>query len=209
MKRGLAIYGAGGLGREMALLIQQLNEIEHKWNLIGFFDDQKSGEIDNLPVLGGIKAINAYPTTLFVLIGVADPIIKLKLISQIKNPGIQFPSFLHPRCQSGSITNQVGRGTILTAGCILTTGIILGDFIIVNLNTTIGHDVEVGDFSSIMPSVNISGNTKIGKRVYIGAGATILQNLEIGDDCIIGAGAVVTHSIAKGQKVMGVPARNF
>ena len=35
----IAIYGAGGFGREVACLIKRINEKSPTWNLIGFFDD--------------------------------------------------------------------------------------------------------------------------------------------------------------------------
>ena len=39
--KDIAIFGAGGFGREVACLIRIINESasEPKWNLIGFFDD--------------------------------------------------------------------------------------------------------------------------------------------------------------------------
>ena len=39
--RDIAIYGAGGFGREIACLIKEINGVEPTWNLIGFFDDGK------------------------------------------------------------------------------------------------------------------------------------------------------------------------
>ena len=35
----IAIYGFGGLGREVACLLNNINKIYSEWNLIGFFDD--------------------------------------------------------------------------------------------------------------------------------------------------------------------------
>ena len=37
--KDIAIYGAGGFGREVACLLRRINEQAPKWNLIGFFDD--------------------------------------------------------------------------------------------------------------------------------------------------------------------------
>ena len=35
----IAIYGAGGFGREVACLLNKINEVKLTWELIGFFDD--------------------------------------------------------------------------------------------------------------------------------------------------------------------------
>ena len=37
--KDIAIYGAGGFGREVASLIKRINRIENQWNFVGFFDD--------------------------------------------------------------------------------------------------------------------------------------------------------------------------
>ncbi|MBQ1739289.1 MAG: transferase, partial [Clostridiales bacterium] len=35
----IAIYGAGGFGKEVACLIKRINDNGGDWELIGFFDD--------------------------------------------------------------------------------------------------------------------------------------------------------------------------
>ena len=35
----IAIYGAGGLGREIACVLKKINMVTPTWNLLGFFDD--------------------------------------------------------------------------------------------------------------------------------------------------------------------------
>ena len=35
----LVIYGAGGLGREVAEIVRRINERHRFWNLLGFLDD--------------------------------------------------------------------------------------------------------------------------------------------------------------------------
>ena len=37
----IAIIGAGGFGREVACLINAINEKSKEWDFIGFFDDVK------------------------------------------------------------------------------------------------------------------------------------------------------------------------
>jgi sugar O-acyltransferase (sialic acid O-acetyltransferase NeuD family) len=157
--------------------------------------------------LGGINQLNANANPLALLLAIADPVVRFRIFESINNPNVNFPVFVHPSSRPGSRSNKIGRGTIITAGSTLTTGIIVGDFVFVNLHATIGHNVRIGNFTSLMPSVNISGNVTIGEGVLLGSGATVLQGLSIGDHAVIGAGAVVTKSVAAGQKVVGIPAR--
>lgn len=211
----LAIYGAGGLGREVAVMVEQINRSlspsneELCWKLEGFYDDgiAPGTVVDGLPVIGGLEAVNAITTRTSLVIAIADPRIRKGVVEGIDNDQIGFPALVHPQAIAGGETNYFGQGTIITAGCILTTGIVLGDFTIINLSSTLGHDVKVGSFSIVMPGCNISGNVIIGECSLIGTGAKILQNLKLGKNCTVGAGAVVTKCFGDGVTVVGVPAK--
>ena len=65
---------------------------------------------------------------------------------------------------------EIGEGTIICAGSIITTNVIIGDHVIVNLDCTIGHDDIIRDFATLYPSVNVSGNVIIEPCVEIGTG---------------------------------------
>lgn len=204
----IAIFGAGGFGRETALLIRQINDAGRQWNLIGFFDDgiKKDETVEGLPVLGGLQALNEFRRPLSLAVAIADPMLRMSIVNKITNGLVSFPVIAHASTILGSETNWLGRGTIITAGCVFTTGIVIGEFSIINLMTTIGHDVRMGSFCSVMPGCNISGNVTIGEGSFVGTGARILQNLSIGNQCVIGAGAVVVKSFGDGLTIVGVPA---
>ncbi len=206
--KDLAIYGAGGFGRETACLIQQINQSNDQWNLIGFFDDGvlKGKLVDSLPVLGGLAEINLNKKPLNLVIAVADPVVRKALVEKITQVQVHYPVLIHPDANAGSSTNTFGKGCIVTAGVIMTTGIKLQDFVILNLSSTIGHDVSLGSWSTVMPGCSISGNVRIGEGTMVGTGARILQNLSIGKHCRIGAGAVVTQNFTDSKTIVGVPA---
>ena len=206
--KDLAIYGAGGFGRETALLVQQINAISPRWKMKGFYDDGlKAGQtIDKWPVLGGINEVLQLTVDTDIVVAMADPVTRKSIVEKLNNKNLAFPTIIHPTCQTGDDNNQLGKGCILTAGTILTTGIKLNDFVIINLLSTLGHDVILGSFSTVMPGCSISGNVRIGECTMMGTGARILQNLTIGKNCKIGAGAVVTQSFIDDKTIVGVPA---
>lgn len=209
-KRKIAIYGAGGFGREVALMLYQMNKVEDEWDITGFYDDgKKVGEtLDGLPVLGGLNEINSIEEPICLAIAIAEPTVRKEIVTAISNRHIGFPVLVHPTAQIGSVTNYFGDGTIITAGCILTTGIVLGEFVIVNLSTTIGHDVRAGSFCSIMPGCSISGSVVLEEGCYVGTGVKFIQGISIGKDSKVGAGSVVTKSF-DGGIIVGVPARKI
>lgn len=205
----IAIFGAGGFGREVKMLIEQINTSSKKYELVGFFDDtfDVGTSIHGVPVLGGLDALNAYKGPLSIVFAIGSPAVKKKIISKLEKIDLSFPILIHPSCWIGNDNVQIGEGSIICAGVIITTDINIGSHVILNLSCTVGHDTSIGRYSSFMPSINISGEVNIGEGCYCGTGAKIINQLEIGDDCIIGAGSVVLNDVESGLTVVGVPAK--
>lgn len=206
----IAIYGAGGFGREVKQLISDINRVENNYEFIGYFDDGKEkGEIINsFPVHGGLNELNSFNEDLSIAIAIANPQIKKKIVNGITNSKINFPSLIHPNVLIGdSEFTKIGKGCIITAGNIITVNIDIKDFIILNLFCTVGHDTTIYSYCSFMPSVNISGEVIINEGVYVGTGAKIINQLEIGENTVVGAGAVVAKTLPANCTAVGVPAK--
>jgi sugar O-acyltransferase (sialic acid O-acetyltransferase NeuD family) len=206
MKTQLFIYGAGGLGREILSLVRSIDEFEPA----GFIDDHApAGKlVSGLKILGGLSALKEIQAPFDLIIAIGDPVVKCELLKKIDHPGIHYPAIVHPSAvlqHEESI--QRGSGSVITAGCILTNDIIIGEHVLINLNVTIGHDVIVGNCSSIMPGANIAGEVKIGEEVLVGSGANILNHKVLGNRCRVGMGSVVIHDVPAGHTVAGVPAK--
>ncbi|MEO8414738.1 MAG: acetyltransferase [Ginsengibacter sp.] len=205
----IAIFGAGGFGREVKWLIDEINAVTPNWEFIGYFDDDfsKVKNIDPSLFLGGIKALNAWKEEVALVFAVGNPLVKRKIFQNINNPVISYPKLLHPNICMGKSNVQIGEGAIICAGNILTVDIKIGKHVILNLSCTVGHDSNIGDFSSFMPAVNISGEVNIGEAVYVGTGAKIINKVEIGEETIVGAGAVVAKSLPPKCTAVGIPAK--
>lgn len=206
----IAIYGSGGFGREVQMLINDINKFKPTYNIIGYIDDNKKvGDIVNgIPVLGGKDYLNSVSEPICLTIAIGSPHTKKLIVKSISNKYISFPTLIHPTCIIGdeSVT-KIGEGCIICAGNIITTNITIGDFVILNLMCTVGHDTTIRNYCSFMPSVNISGEVEIGEQVYVGTGTKIINQLKIDNNTIIGAGAVVTASLPANCTAVGVPAR--
>ena len=205
----IAIIGGGGFGREVKMLIDQINESASEWEFIGYYDDgiEKGKLINHFPCLGKVDDLNAIEDELGVVSAIGDPKTKKKILKKITNKKIFFPILIHPNVIIGKDDISIGEGTIITAGVIITVNIIIGRHVILNLSTTVGHDTTIGDYASFMPSVNISGEVVIHAGVYVGTGVKIINKLEIGENTIVGAGAVVAKSLPANCTAIGIPAR--
>jgi len=208
--KNIAIFGAGGFGREVKTIIDAINkENAETYNFIGFFDDalEKGALVNNYPILGGINEINQYKENISIVICIGDPKIKRKIVSKIDNSNISFPTIKHPKASVTDEFVNIGKGCIICEGTIITCNITIKDFVILNLMCTVGHDTIIENYCSFMPSVNISGEVKIEQGVYVGTGAKIINLLEIGENTIVGAGAVVSKSLPSHCTAVGIPAK--
>lgn len=206
----IAIFGAGGFGREIQKLIFEINKSsDSKHNLIGFFDDglKKGDIVSDLSILGGINEINNWNSDLGIILAIGNSVTRKKVFEKINNPKIKYPTLVHPNTSFNSDYNSLGLGTIICEGCIFTCNISVGDFVIINLQCTVGHDAVIEDFCSLMPAVNVSGNVHLGKTVFVGTGVKFVNDVKIGENTIIGAGAVVSKNLPSNCTAVGVPAK--
>ena len=205
----IAIIGAGGFGREVKMLIDQINQTDKKYEFIGYYDDgmEKNTTINQNIVLGNIEDLNAVQEKINIVIAIGSPETKKAIFEKITNKNIKFPTLIHPSVIIGNEGVSIGKGCVICAGSIITCNIQIKDFVIINLMCTVGHDTVIHSFSSFMPGVNISGEVEIYEEVYVGTGAKIINQLQIGAQTIVGAGAVVSKSLPEKCTAVGIPAK--
>lgn len=201
----IAIIGTGGFAREVLCLIQDINRQKTSYEILGFIDNVDQ-HVHGYPVVGNDKEINATKTPIAVVLAVGDPKMKERIVRQYDNPLISFPTLIHPSVIMGENV-KIGKGCIICAGCILTTDLVVKDFVTLNLSCTVGHDSVIGDYCSMMPSVNVSGEVNMNDSVYVGTGSKIINQVDIGEGTVIGAGAVVTKTLPANCTAVGVPAK--
>ena len=209
--RDIAIIGAGGFAREVAWLINDINQAAYVWNLLGYIESNSElvGQAcGTSSIIGDDDFLMSYNRELAVVIGIGDPKVIERIHQRIKHqPNLRFPNLIHPSVIWDRAHVQLGCGNIICAGNILTTDIRIGSFNILNLASTYGHDVVIGDYCVINPGVNLSGRVRVGDACLLGTGAVVLERLVIGDHVTVGGGAVVTKNIESGLTVVGIPAK--
>ena len=208
----IAIYGAGGFGREVACLIHKINEVKPEWELVGFFDDNLSlkGKMIShyAPCFGGVEELNTFDDELAVAMAIGNAKIVKPLINRITNEKIYYPSLIHPNVSFNDFsTVKIGKGNIIQGGCFFSCDVEVGDFNVLNGSVVLGHDDKIGSYNIFMPAVRVSGQVTIGDENYFGVGAIILQQLKIGNDTRIGAGCVLMTKPKDGCLYIGNPAK--
>ena len=210
----IAIYGAGGLGREVAGGIVRINNATcEQWELVGYYDDGKTigSPVSHYgSVLGGMDELNAVDEPLALAIAVGDPVTRKLIHDRITNPNIYFPNLIAPSFKVlDEQTFFIGEGNIVQDGCSATCDVVVGSFNVLNGSNVLGHDVIVGDFNVLMPGVRLSGSVHMGNCNLMGVDSVVLQGVKIGYNITLGAGSVLMTKPKDGMTYIGVPAKKF
>ena len=207
--KDLIIVGTGGVGRETAQIVEEMNKVKKEWNILGFIDDNKDlkGKIVNgYRVIGDRTYLNYFEKEVYVVIAIANYSVKKELVEFLTNKNIKYATLIHPSVRLND-TIKIGEGCIVYPGVIMTVNIDVGNHVIISPKCGIGHDTIIEDYVTLLWNVNVSGNEKIRQGATLGSGSTIIQGVEIGRGSFVGAGSVVIRDIEANKTAVGVPSR--
>jgi len=214
MKR-IVIVGAGFHGSELYSYLTDLSAHDKSVEFAGFVDDREPpnalvkawslGHIEDLHSRLGADTNIEYG----YITATGDNNLRREFVKRVE--GLRLPNLSpwtlrYPRAFVGYEV-EIGEGTCLAPGVIVTTRTSIGRHCILNVHSSVSHDCVVGDYVNINPGVTVCGNVCIREGSNIGTGATIKDKVSIGEWSVIGAGAVVVRNIPSRVTAVGVPAR--
>lgn len=194
-----AIIGSGGFGNEVYWSLSS----KERSDCVFFVDDNYYNKQYKTYPLSEFE-----PTKYEVVVAIADSSVRERIVKSLPDT-TNFFTHIHPSAIILGDDVEIGEGSIICAGSIITTNVKIGKHSHLNLITTIGHDCSIGDYFTTAPGVQISGNEKIGDRVYFGTRSCIKQKLTVCDDVIIGMNAGVVNSIFESGTYVGTPAKKI
>lgn len=208
--RPVVIIGAGGHAREVLDVVEACREDGQAVEPVGFLVDPEfqadQRELRGLPILGGLEWLEENSASAEVIVAVGAPELRFRLAKRARAYGARFTTAIHP---AATLTRRVtiGEGSVIMAGCRLTTDLRLGRHVHLLLNSTLAHDVTLEDFVSVFAGANISGSVYLGEGALVGAGAVLVEKTRVGAWSRIGAGSTVLGPVGANVTAVGVPAR--
>lgn len=206
--RPLLLLGAAGLAREVLAAVRSGTP---EWWVVGALDDDPARhgtEIDGIAVLGPVAAIADHPDAAVVacVASSGNPGGRLALARRVGLPEERWANVVHPSA-SVPAGAEFGPGTVVLAGCVLTTPLRVGAFVLAMPHVLLTHDDEIADGVTLAGRATLAGGVRVGEAAYCGQGAMIRENVTIGARSVVGMGAVVLDDVPPGEVWVGVPAR--
>ena len=206
--KDIAIFGAGGFGKEIACIIKRINKLSPSWNLIGFFDDgiPSGTETSYGRVIGDTACLNSYNKRLAIVLAIGSPEAITKIVGRITNPLIEFPNIIDPDVIFLDEDNvKLGKGNVILMKCTISCNVVIGNFNLFNIGVGIGHDVTMGNCNVFMPNVNISGGVEIENSNLFGVKSSIVQYMKVGNHTKIGAHCLMLRKAKSNSLYFGLP----
>ena len=209
----LVIVGHGGLAKEVAFLVEEINRPSPTWNLLGYVTAQREcvGQLHAArPIVDTDDGLRQRATPLAVAVAIGQPALARAVAEKLrKNLRLTFPNLIHPRATGDWPRIQQGVGNIVLNGASFTTAIRLGSFNLFNPGVTVAHDCELGDYNRLGPGAHLCGAVVMADEVFVGAGAVVTPGRRLGRGVVLGAGAVVVNDLPEAGTYTGVPARKL
>ena len=220
MAKKIVLIGAGGFGREVASIIETVNNSEIKNNrepvyeLLGFLDDGQQYHtgylINGYPWLGDHNWILDHKEDTVCNCVIGNPKVKRIIQEELTQQGVVFETII-AYAGFGYIGpyTEIGPGCVFYGGVTIGVNSKIGAGVVMNQMVNIGHDAEIGDYTTIMPFTGISGYCKIGSEVSIGGHAFIVPGRKVGNGATVAAGSIVFSNVKAGTTVLGNPAKRM
>jgi len=205
--KNLLIIGTGGFAREVYWHAQNSIGYGEEFLIKGFLEGNvplaEHYELP-LPVLGKVENYVIEENDVFV-VAIAGANVKKIIVEMLLNKGAEFINLIHKTAMVSS-SAELGKGIIICPFVMISCNTIVGNHVMFNAYSSLGHDAQIGDFSSTMGHVDITGNVKAGIGTYWGSGSRALPSSKIGDYAKVGASSVVLRKVKAGETVFGIPA---
>jgi sugar O-acyltransferase (sialic acid O-acetyltransferase NeuD family) len=206
----LVLAGAGGFGREIFSWAHAASEPTGPWRDVVFIDDNPDALAGvTFPAVRISSVVDYQPTDDdCVVVTVGVPQVKKRICDLLADRGSRFHTLRHPSAIIGA-TSEIGEGSIVCPGVVVTANARIGRFVCLNVYATVGHDAVVSEYSTLSGHADVTGGAILEAGVFLGSHAVVAPGVRVGAYALIGAGSVAIRDVEAGATVLGVPGRSM
>ncbi|MFV0458018.1 MAG: NeuD/PglB/VioB family sugar acetyltransferase [Actinomycetales bacterium] len=199
------LLAASGLAREAVEAARAADQ-----PVLGILDDDPSRHgttCAGVDVLGPIDLAAELQGGLVVCVGSGAG--RRGIVDRLTRLGVgpdRYVPLAHPSAQVPAGV-RLGRGSIVLAGVVLTTDVLVGEHVVLMPTCVLTHDCRVDAYATLAAGVLAGGGVQIRSAAYLGMGASLHPGITVGASAVLGMGSAALTDIPDGEVWGGVPAR--
>lgn len=208
--KNLIIIGARGYGREVHDLAKQCSGYNTEYVLKGFLDDKSDAlaGFENYPeIISSVESYEIQENDVFVC-ALGSVKWKKHYVELILDNGGKFINLIHPSVILN--TNAIiGNGLIVFMNSNISNDCVIDDFVTIQGFVGLGHDTKLGKWSHLNAYCFTGGFVVLEEEVCLNTRATILPNVIVRKGATVGAASLVIRNVKENTTVFGVPAKKL
>lgn len=202
----LVLICAGEFGEEMVDNLRLINEVEPRWNLLGFIDDRKIGEVAGVPILGTVEDFLKMDKHIQYFVATLDGKVREKIMARCKAAGFTGATIIGVNKNLNGVA-ALGEGVYVGHKYLLEDGAVLEDGVILEHGCSVCGNAVVGAFTTCRIYMNVGNGAKIGKYNHFAMRCLVDDNVTTADGCSFAAGSVVLTDTPETAHYEGIPAK--
>lgn len=189
----LVIIGSGNIGQIVHWYASLSKDYMKKWDIKCHIDNVEEYvvETDDVFVCADVK-----------------PSDRIKHTSVIREKGGEFVNIIHPMANIAPSAN-LGTGIVIGAFSTISINTTIKDDVIIQDHCNIGHDGVIENGAHLYVGVKLCGRNRVGTNTSIYTGSVVYPDVKVGVGCTVGAGSVVSRKVKDGDTVLGNPAKKL
>lgn len=204
--KDLVIIGAGSFGEDMLDNIRLINNETPTWNLLGFIDDTRTGEVDGVKILGTLKDFLKMDKNIQYFVAVLNSKVRERIMNTCKTAGFTGAVIFANRviCEENV---EIGEGSYIGYKSNLLHGCKIGVGVIIEHATTVCPEAQIDDYTTCRMFANIGRKARIGKNNTFDCRCTVDDGVVTVDGCSFKIGTVVLQDAVTAGQYAGIPAK--
>lgn len=204
--KDLVIIGAGYFGEDMLDNICRINMKNPTWNVLGFVDDVRTGEVDGVKILGTLEDFLKMDKSIQYFVAILDGKVREQIMNICKEAGFTGAVIIDDRviCEEKV---EIGQNSFVGFNSNLLYGCKIGPGVIIERGAAVCSEAQIGAYTTFRSCGQIGRSVQIGKYNTFDRRCTVNDDVQIVDGCKFKIGSVVMRDVLVAGQYFGIPAK--